>query len=111
MKCLVKYMHMLEGDNIVVEAKWAPTFEKNETLTLSKYEFKINDVIDKDNKISYTINLIMPKYKIPEIIVDEDALLEEDSDLIDFIKKLIKCKKFELEFTQEVLDNIYKKSQ
>ena len=35
MKCLVKYMHtMLDNDSVIAEAKWAPTYEINQTLTM-----------------------------------------------------------------------------
>jgi hypothetical protein len=112
MKCLVKYMHtLLKDECVIAEAKWAPSFELNQTLTLDNFEFKIGKVYEKEDHIKYTINLTNPDYKIPSILVQEEALLEEDEDLIECIKKLIRCKKFELEFTKEILSKIYKKSK
>lgn len=111
MKCLVKYMHtMLDDDSVIAEAKWAPTYEINQTLTIDKFEFKIYDVYEKEDIIQYTINLTNPNYKIPSLVVQEDAILEEDEDLIECIKKLINNKKFEEDFTQETLAKIYKKN-
>ena len=115
MKCLVKYMHtLLKEECVIAEAKWAPSFEINQTLTLGKFEFKINDICEKEQHIKYTIYLTKPNYKIPHLVVQEEALLDEDEDLIECIKKLIKQqreKKFEVEFTQETLSKIYKKSK
>ncbi len=112
MKCLVKYMHtMLKDECVIAEATWAPSFEINQTLTLDKFEFKIDEIYEKEDHIKYTINLTNPKYKIPPIVVQEEALLEEDEDLIECIKKLIRSKKFEVEFTKEILAQIYKKSK
>ena len=112
MKCLVKYMHtMLDKDSVIAEAKWAPTYEINQTLTIDKFEFKIHEVYEKEDVIQYTINLTKPNYKIPSLIVEEDALLDEDEDLIECVKKLINSKKFEVEFTKETLAKIYKKSK
>ena len=112
MKCLVKYMHtMLNNECVIAEAKWAPSYEINQTLTIDKFEFKIYDVYEKEDVIEYTINLTKPNYKIPSLVVQEDAILEEDEDLIECIKKLIKNKKFEEDFTQETLAKIYKKSK
>ena len=112
MKCLVKYMHtMLKDDCVMAEASWAPSFEINQTLTLDKFEFKINKVCEKADNINYTIYLTKPNYKIPPIVVQEEALLDEDEDLIECIKQLIKSKKFEEDFTQETLSKIYKKSK
>ena len=76
-------MHtMLDNDSVIAEAKWAPTYEINQTLTIDKYEFKIYEVYEKEDVIQYTINLTKPNYKIPTLIVEEDALLDEDEDLI-----------------------------
>ena len=112
MKCLVKYMHtMLNNDCVIAEAKWAPSYEINQTLTIDKFEFKIYEVYEKEDVIEYTINLTKPNYKIPTLIVQEDAILEEDEDLIECIKKLVNNKKFEEDFTQETLAKIYKKSK
>ena len=115
MKCLVKYMHtMLNNDTVIAEAKWAPSFEINQTLTIDNFEFKIYDVYEKEEIIEYTINLIKPNYKIPPLIVAEEALLDQDEDLIECVKNLIRRssdKKFEEDFTQETLAKIYKKSK
>lgn len=109
MKCLVKYMHtMLDTEDVIAEAKWAPTYEINQTLTIDKFEFKIYEVYEKEDIIEYTINLTKPDYKIPSLVVQEDAILEEDEDLIECIKKLINNKKFEEDFTEETLSKIYK---
>ena len=105
-------MHtLLKDESVIVEAKWAPSFEINQTLTLDKFEFRINEVCEQEDHINYTINLTKPNYKIPPLVVQEEALLDEDKDLIDCIKKLIRSKKFELEFTKETLAKIYKKSK
>ena len=112
MKCLVKYMHtMLKDECVIAEAKWAPSFEINQTLLLDKFEFKINEIYEKEDNITYTINLTNPDYKIPSLVVEEEALLDEDEDLIECVKKLIRSKKFEVEFTKETLAKIYKKSK
>lgn len=112
MKCLVKYMHtMLDNDSVIAEAKWAPTYEINQTLTIDKFEFKIYEVYEKEDIIQYTINLTNPNYKIPSLIVEEEALLDQDEDLIECVKKLIMSKKFEVDFTEETLSKIYKKSK
>ena len=105
-------MHtLLKDESVIDEAKWAPSFELNQTLTLDNFEFKIGEVYEKEDHIKYTINLTNPDYKIPPIVVQEEALLEEDEDLIECIKKLIRSKKFEVEFTKEILSKIYKKSK
>ena len=112
MKCLVKYMHtMLKDECVIAEAKWAPSFEINQTLILDNFEFKINEIYEKEDNITYTINLTNPDYKIPSLVVEEEALLDEDEDLIECVKKLIRSKKFEVEFTKETLAKIYKKSK
>ena len=112
MKCLVKYMHtMLDNDSVIAEAKWAPTYEINQTLTIDNFEFKIYEVYEKEDIIQYTINLTNPNYKIPSLIVEEEALLDQDEDLIECVKKLIRSKKFEEDFTKETLAKIYKKSK
>ena len=75
MKCLVKYMHtMLNNDCVIAEAKWAPSYEINQTLTIDKFEFKIYEVYEKEDIIEYTINLTKPNYKIPTLVVQEDAI-------------------------------------
>jgi len=105
-------MHtMLKDECVIAEAKWAPSFEINQTLILDKFEFKINEIYEKEDNITYTINLTNPDYKIPSLVVEEEALLDEDEDLIECVKKLIRSKKFEVEFTKETLAKIYKKSK
>ena len=105
-------MHtMLDNDSVIAEAKWAPTYEINQTLTIDKFEFKIYEVYEKEDIIQYTINLTNPNYKIPSLIVEEEALLDQDEDLIECVKKLIMSKKFEVDFTEETLSKIYKKSK
>jgi len=102
---------MLKDECVIAEAKWAPSFEINQTLILDKFEFKINEIYEKEDNITYTINLTNPDYKIPSLVVEEEALLDEDEDLIECVKKLIRSKKFEVEFTKETLAKIYKKSK
>ena len=103
---------MLDCDidnNISAYACWAPSFEVNEIIPISNYEIKIKKITeDFKYGVKYEIEIINIKYKIRNIIVFEEEILDEDIYLIKLIEKKIKEKKFEIDFTKKVIDNIYK---
>ena len=102
-------MQEFDMDNIIASASWAPTYELNETLSISNYEIKIKKIIE-DTKygFKYEIEVVNIKCKIRNIIVFEEQIIDEDIYLIKQIQKKMKEKKFEIDFTKKVIDNIYK---
>ncbi len=130
MKYLVKYMCELDTNNdVTAEASWTPSYKINDILSLSKYEIKILNVIKKSKEglFDYLVKVINTDFKIPIIMVNEDALdgdydnpdvLRNYNNLLTLIKRLIQKaktkfedKKFEKEFTLKQLNAIYKKSK
>lgn len=105
-------MQEFDMDNIVASANWAPSYELNETISISNYEIKIKKIIE-DTKygFKYEIEFINIKYKIRNLIVFEEQIMDEDINLIKQIQKKMKEKKFEIDFTKKVIDNIYIKSK
>ena len=102
-------MQEFDVDNIVAYACWAPSYEVNETISILNYEIKIKKIIeDKIYGFKYEIELIGVKYKIKNMIVNEEELIDEDMGLIKQIKKKLMEKKFEVDFTNKILGLIYK---
>lgn len=103
---------MLDCDidnNISAYACWAPSFEVGEIISISNYEIKIKKIMeDFKYGVKYEIEIINIKYNIRNMIVFEEEIIDEDIDLINQIKRKIKEKKFELDFTDKVLGIIYK---
>lgn len=106
MKCLVKYMH---HSDVSVEASWAPSYDKNETILLGVYTIKVLKNYNHDETFKYLIKIINLDIAIPNIIADEDALIEQDITLIQLISNLISNKRFEVKFTRDIIDAIYRK--
>lgn len=96
-------------DNIIASASWAPSYELNEILSISNYEVKIKKIIE-DTKygFKYEIEVVNIKYKIRNLIVFEEQIMDEDIYLIKQIQKKIKEKQFEVDFTNKILGIIYK---
>ena len=102
-------MQEFDVDSILTHVSWTPSYELNDIISISKYDIKIKKIIeDKKYGIKYEIEIINIKYKIINIIVFEEEILDEDIYLIKLIEKKIKEKKFEIDFTKKVIDNIYK---
>lgn len=105
-------MQEFDMDNIIASAIWAPSYDLNEILSISNYELKIKKIIeDIKYGFKYEIEVVNIKYKIRNMIVFEEQIMDEDIYLIKHIQKKIKEKKFEIDFTKKVIDNIYKKSK
>ena len=69
-------MQEFDVDNIVAYACWAPSYEVNETISILNYEIKIKKIIeDKIYGFKYEIELIGVKYKIKNMIVNEEELI------------------------------------
>ena len=110
MKCLVKYMSQTD---VLAEACWAPSYEENEFIDLDNHQVKVLKRYDTGkNEFKYLIKVVNAEVDIPEIIADEDALIEgNETKVISFISNLIANKKFEINFTKQILNAIYKKSK
>lgn len=99
-------------NDMTAYACWAPSFEVGEIISISNYEIKIKKIME-DTKygIKYEIEIINIKYKIRNMIVFEEDIIDEDINLINQIQKRIKEKRFEMDFTKKTLGLIYIKSQ